>query len=449
MAIDQSIIDRTLSSPQGEQGYKVCETLLDAGHEAWWVGGCVRDMLLEEIPEAIDIATNAKPDEIEALFTKIDNSSAELGSMLVSLEGNVFEVTTFREDDSGSDGRHPESVTFGDKEHDAHRRDFTVNAIYWNPISSEIFDPYEGENDLNERLIRFIGEAEVRIEHDVLRMLRAVRFRALLNGQYHPDTFRALHKNAEKITSLSGTRVFQELEKMLLGPHPGRAFEDLWETDIIEYLLPELHACKGVAQNSPPHTEGDVWDHTMKAISAFTEDHSADTRWATLLHDVGKPETFSIEEDRIHFNEHASVGAKITTKLLERLQCTKKRAEKISWIVEHHMMMGTFEKLTDERKSHWYYHPWFIELLQVFYLDIKGTGREGYDLYDSIIADYNSFLDSHPRPPKPLLSGNEVMEILGIQPGEKVGQILAQLYDAQIQKKITTKAEAQDFLNQL
>lgn len=409
----------------------------------------MRDMMMGEVPEDIDIATEATPEKICEIFKKTDDASAQFGSILVSLKGNIFEVTTFREDDSASDGRHPESVKFGKREEDAERRDFTVNCMYFHPISSEIFDPFDGEIDLNERLIRFIGNAEERIEHDALRLLRAIRFRALIDGQYHPDTFKALHGKAKKITVLSGTRRFRELEKMLLGPHPSIAFEDLWETDVIEHLIPELHACKGVAQPAELHEEGDVWTHTMNAIDSFTEDHEKDVRWAALLHDIGKPKTFSIEADRIHFNEHAQVGGDMSKIVLDRLQCTAKRRDKIAWLIGHHMMMATFSKIDDKRKAHWYFHPWFIELLQVFWLDAAGTTPQGFDMYEGIIQDYNKFLDSHPRPPRDLLSGDEIMEILGIEPGEKVGEYLEELHKAQIGGEITMKREAIAFLNDL
>lgn len=448
MPLAQDIIDRTLRTHHGEQAYRICEILLDASFEAWWVGGCVRDMWLDHIPDDIDICTNAAPAEVAKLFPKSDESAANLGSVLVSKEGSVFEVTTFREDHELSNGRHPENVTFTTRENDAKRRDITINALYWNPISGELWDPFAGERDLNEKLIRFIGEPGERLEHDALRLLRVIRFRALINGQYHPTTFKALHSKAALIKVLSGSRRFAELEKMLLGPHPQLAFEDLWETDVIQYLLPELHACKGVAQPKDLHPEGDVWNHTLQVISSFTEDHQADVRWAGLLHDVGKPATFSIEDDRIHFNEHASVGADIAKDLLDRLQCPGKRRDKICWLVDHHMMMGTFFKIDDSRKAHWYYHPWFTELLQLFWLDCAGTSNPDFSFYERIIADYNQFLDSNPRPKKPLLNGDDVMEVLGLPPGERVGEILKALTDAQNSKEVTTKQEAVDFLKQ-
>ncbi len=449
MALSQEIIDRTLGSSQGAQGYRVCEILLDAGFEANWVGGCVRDMARGIIPEDIDIATDAKPKDIVDLFDKFDDTAAALGAVVVSLEGHTFEVTTYRKDHELSDGRFPESVEFTDQTSDASRRDITINALYWNPISSKLIDPYDGEKDLNEKLIRFIGDPEQRIVHDALRLLRVIRFRALISGQYHPETFKALHNKAQLVSILSGTRRYAELEKMLLGPHPEIAFEDLWETDVIETLLPELHACKGVAQPSISHKEGDVWTHILQVVASFTEDHGPDVRWAALLHDIGKPVTFSIDKERIKFNEHATEGGKLAKVVLDRLQFPSARRDKICWIIKHHMMMSTFAGIDDTRKHHWYYHPWFIELLQVFWLDIAGTTPSNFDLYESIIKDYNAFLDANPRPQKLLLSGDEVMQILGIEQGEKVGSSLRALFEEQNKKTVTTKKEALEFIKNL
>ena len=445
--LTMEIINRTLRSACGTQAYHIVEKLMDAGYDAWWVGGCVRDMLLDEIPADIDIATSAPPRKVCRTFAKTDESNARYGAVLVSEHGHVFEVTTFRKDHSAGDGRHPESVKFTlDKAEDAQRRDFTVNALYWNPITREFYDPHGGERDLREHLIRFIGDPVERIRQDALRMLRAVRFRALIGGQYHPDTFDALHTCARQIMILSGMRRFTELTKMLMGPNPDRAFEDLWETDIIEDLMPELHACKGVAQPKAPHKEGDVWDHTMQALRSFTTDHGADARWAALLHDIGKPETFAIDDDRIRFNEHASVGGSLAQKALNRLQCPARQRDKIVWLVKHHMMMGTFRELDDERKGNWYYHPWFIELLQIFWLDIAATTPSDFSFYEEIIADYNRYLDAHPLPPRQLLDGNDVMELLGLPPGEKVGKILHSLYAAQLRGEVSTKEEARAFI---
>lgn len=445
MSLTKSTIDSTLSSPHGEAAYAIVEKLIDAGFDAWWVGGCVRDMLMDQVPHEIDIATSALPGQSMKLFERHDDDGAQFGSIIVDMKKQKIEVTTFREDDEASDGRHPESVIFGSRDKDAARRDLSINAMYFSPISRELFDPFKGADDVKERLIRFIGEPGIRIKHDALRMLRAVRFRATLDGQYHPETYRALQENAQLIDILSGSRQLEELEKMLLCPHPDRALEDLWELGILSHFLPELHACKGIPQPKEYHKEGDVWEHTLQCARAFTAEQGIDVRIAALFHDCGKAETFSLN-DRIRFDHHATVSAELTEKAVSRLHMSKKRIEKISWLIKHHMMMGAFADMTDERKAHWYFHPWFAELLQLFWLDIAGTEPSDYSLYHSIMNDYHHFLNAQPRPPKALLSGAEVMEILGIQPGGKVGEILKQLHDAQVRKEVTNKKEARGFV---
>ncbi|MBI2635847.1 CCA tRNA nucleotidyltransferase [Candidatus Peregrinibacteria bacterium] len=444
MPPSKDIIARTLASSHGERAYKIVEKLTEAGFDTWWVGGCVRDMLQERVPMDIDIATEALPEQVGRLFRRSKEEGGRFGGVRVLLGDDVFEITTFREDDEASDGRHPEAVAFGTRRQDAGRRDFTVNAMYFHPISLEFFDPCGGEADLKERLIRLIGDPAVRIKHDALRILRAVRFRARLSGQYHPETYSALREQADMISVLSGSRLLEETEKMLSGPNSDRAFEDLWELGVLNRYLPELHECKGVPQPADYHKEGDVWDHTMQVLRSFREDDTADTRIAALFHDCGKVRTFSLKE-RIRFDHHATISADLASKALQRLQCPRRRIEKIDWLVRHHMSM-TFLEMPGERKSHWYFHPWFSELLQLFWLDIAGTTPANFDLYDGIIRDYHAFLDAHPRPKKPLISGSEVMEILGIGPGEKVGEILKQLHEAQINGAVTTKKEAKDFL---
>lgn len=448
MLSSKDIINVTLSSLQGERAYQVVEKLEGAGFDTWWVGGCVRDMLLGKTPTDIDIATGALPGDIAANFAKCEDAGALFGSTFVNLGPYTFHVTTFREDDEASDGRHPESVVFGTRAQDAKRRDFTINAMYWHPISLKFDDPFGGEADLKERLVRFIGDPAVRIKHDALRLLRAVRLRATLDGQYHPETYLALKEQASMVEVLSGSRQFEELQKMLMGGNPDRALQDLWELGLLERFLPELYACKGIAQPADYHHEGDVWDHTLKITRSFTAEHGVDVRLAALFHDCGKVKTFSLKK-RIRFDHHASVSADLVGEILNRFQCEAKRRGKICWLIRHHMMMGTFRDMNDERKSHWYFHPWFAELLQLFWLDIAGTEPTDYSLYKKIVQYYQTFLDRHPRPPKALLTGEEVMEILGIQPGEEVGKVLKLLHDKQVKGEITQKVEARGFLQRM
>src|SRR3989338_10291970 len=217
---------------------------------------------------------------------------------------------------------------------------------------------------------------------------------------------------------------------MLAGAHPDRALEDLWELDILPYFLPELHACKGIPQPADYHHEGDVWEHMLRCVRSYREEDGVDLRIAALFHDCGKAKTFSLKE-RIRFDHHASVSAELAEEALRRLQMPKKRIDKIVWLIKHHMMMGSFvptrsgsTPMSHDRKAHWYFHPWFQELLALFWLDIAGTDPQDFGLYNKIVQDYHLFLDKNPRPPVQLLSGDEVMEILRLVPGEKVGETL-------------------------
>lgn len=447
MPLSRDIIDKTLATPRGKRAYTVVERLADAGHEAWWVGGCVREMLQGCVPVDIDITTSAKPEQVRALFKRSTGEGSAFGGARVLQGDDTFEVTTFRLDDEASDGRHPESIVFGTREQDALRRDFTVNAIYWQPVTQQLFDPTHGEDDLRERLVRFIGEPAIRLKHDALRLLRAVRLRAAIDGQYHPDTYAALREHAHLVEILSGARQGGELEKLLKAPRPQRAMEDLWELGILARFLPELHECKGIPQPADYHREGDVWDHTLRCLSAIRPEDTQDVRLAILFHDSGKVKTFSLKE-RIRFDHHATVSAEIAERALERLQISGDRRRKICWLISHHMSMA-FTDLSDERKAHWYFHPWFAELLQVFRLDIDGTDPPEYGLYNAIVADHQHFLDAHPRPHKPLLSGDDVMAILGVSPGEQVGRILHDLHSRQHNGSITTKKEARAYLENL
>lgn len=448
MGLTSSIIDQTLAQPYGEAAYKIVEKLTDAGFDTWWVGGCVRDMLGGSMPKDIDIATAATPNEVLALFSKGREVPRPLGSVRVRTGIFVFEITTYRKESAASDGRIPESVEFSDKEADAERRDFTINALYFNPISRELYDPFSGEADLKERLIRFVGSPEERIKHDALRIMRAVRFRARIGGQYHPDTYKALREHAKLVGNLSGIRKLEELEKLLLTPNADRGLEDMWELNILPYVAPALHACKGIPQPADYHREGDVWEHILRCVRSFKDDQFVDVRLAALFHDAGKAETFSLKE-RIRFDEHAGTSARIAEETLGSLGISNKRKEKISWLISHHMMMGSFAQMSDERKAHWYFHQWFPELLQLFWLDIAGTDPSDFSLYDSIIKDREAFLDAHPQPIKPLLDGKQIMELTGLKPGSRIGELLDELHDAQVRGDVDSKKEAIDFVRKI
>lgn len=441
-------IDEILKTPLGEAAHSICEQLQQHGFNAYWVGGVVRDLLLELPVQDIDIATSATPSEVATLFTVNKDSNTALGTSIVTKNQHTFEITTFRTESGTTAGRTPTAVEFSNQTEDAARRDFTINAIYLDPVTQCITDEYMGINDAHEKLVRFIGNPAERIIHDPLRSLRAIRLRNGISGQYHPATYQAIRKNANVCAQLSGLRLQQELEKMLLGPNPAQCLEDLWETGILTYILPELDNCRGVAQPHQYHNEGDVWQHLLQTIQASRPDDEIDVRLAALLHDIGKVDTFSIEADRIHFNDHASASAETATVILQRLHYSNKRIKKITWLIAHHMMIGQLLDINEERKHHWYFHEYFTELLRVFWLDIAGTTPSNFTLYEQVVADYNQFLDAHPAPTKPLLTGEEIMQYAQLEAGPAIGKLAATLAEQQKAGAIQYKQEAIDFIKQ-
>ncbi len=292
------------------------KTLHKAGFQAYFAGGCVRDMLMGNAPKDIDIVTDALPDELEELFEHTIPIGKQFGVIIVVQNGHHFEIATFRSDSGYSDGRRPDAVTFTTAENDAKRRDFTINGMFYDPIAEKYLDYINGLKDLKAKLIRFIGNADERIQEDHLRLLRAIRFRNQFDFQYEPDTYEAVKKYAPLILEkVSKERIRDELNKMIMDKTlPSMAFEDMSHLGILELIIPELEKLRGCAQPMKFHKEGDVWTHTMAALDSLPPDASLLARWATLLHDIGKPDTFELKE-RIRFNSHASMGAKIAGKI--------------------------------------------------------------------------------------------------------------------------------------
>lgn len=240
---------------------EIVTTLQKAGHKAYFAGGCVRDMILKVEPKDYDIATSARPEEIEALFEKTIPVGKSFGVIFTHLNGHNFEIATFRSDSGYSDGRRPDAVIFTHAEEDAKRRDFTINGLFYDPIADEIHDFVGGRNDIENKLIRFIGTPHERILEDHLRIIRAIRFKNTLGFGYHPDTYHAIKKHAQLADKVSWERVRDELNKIISCGQAAVAFEDFQDTGVLPYILPELEECKGVAQPAEYHHEGDVLTH--------------------------------------------------------------------------------------------------------------------------------------------------------------------------------------------
>ena len=438
---------------------EIIEILRKAGHEAYMAGGCVRDMLLGTEPKDIDIVTSAKPDEIEDLLEHTIPIGKEFGVILALKNGHKFEVATFRSDAGYSDGRRPDAIEFTNAKEDAFRRDFTINALFYDPIEEKILDFVEGEKDLHERLIRFIGVPEDRIKEDHLRMLRAVRFKNNFGFQYHPDTYNAIKKHAGLIARISKERIRDELNKMLMGANAEQGFEELFELGLLDHIAPEMVRMKGVGQPSIYHHEGDVWDHSKLSLKNLTSEEadpdplpeviSLNLRWATILHDIGKPDTFKYENERIRFDGHAERGAEIAQSLLKKLKFPKKDIERIAWLIEHHMMVVPLMEMPEKRQRHWFLLEGFPELLELYRADALGIDPPDLSAYETIKKLYRHEIAELKLMPKFLLTGDEVMEILNLPPSEKIGEILADLREKQLEGTLKTSAEAKEYLEKI
>lgn len=436
---------------------QIIEILKKAGHEAYWAGGCVRDMLLGIQPKDFDIVTSAKPDEIEQILEHTIPIGKKFGVILAIKNGHNFEIATFRSDAGYSDGRRPDAVQFTNAKEDALRRDFTINGMFFDPTTDAIMDYVGGQIDMRDKLIRFIGDPETRIKEDHLRILRAVRFKNAFGFQYHPETYQAIKKHVKLIKNISRERIADELNKMIMSNKPGQAFEDLFEIGALEILIPELCKLKGLAQPLIYHQEGDVWDHSLRALGSLTDEDadpnplpaeppSLALKWATLLHDIGKYETFAQDQERIRYDHHAEVGSETAKKILTQLKFPKKTIDRVYWLIRHHMMIVPLVEMPDGRRRHWFLQPGFEELLELTRADSVGTTPLDLGLYEKLKKLHRHEIAKLKLMPKQLLSGEEIMKILGIEEGEKIGKIIKDLREKQLDGKLKTKKEAKKYI---
>jgi poly(A) polymerase len=437
---------------------EIIEILKKAGHKAYWAGGCVRDMLLGIEPKDFDIVTSAKPDEIENLLEHTIPIGKKFGVILAIKNGHNFEIATFRSDSGYSDGRRPDAVTFTNAEEDAKRRDFTINAMFYDPTDDKVLDFVGGQKDLKDGLIRFIGNPEERIKEDHLRILRAIRFKNAYDFQYHPETYQAIKKFVHLIEDISKERIADELNKMILDKtKPSQAFEEMFEIGALEILIPELCKLKGLAQPKKYHNEGDVWDHSKMSLDALTDETldgnplpeeplSLALKWATFMHDIGKYDTFSVDNERIRYDGHAEKGAEIAKKILTRFKFPNKMIDRAMWLIGHHMMVVPLFEMDEKRRRHWFLEPGFEELLEVYRADALGIVPKDLTAYVELKRLYKHQIAELKLMPKTLLTGNEVMKLLKLAPSKMVGEILEKVRHKQIEGEIRTKKEAKEFV---
>ena len=444
---------------------QIVKKLQDAGYEAYFAGGSVRDLLMEQEPVDYDIATSAKPDEIEDILgkdeihitdeerhlCKIIPVGRQFGVIMAVVNKHQFEVATFRSDSSYSDGRRPDAVLFTSAKEDVLRRDFTINGLLYDPIKKKVLDFVGGQKDIKSKKVRFIGEAHERIKDDHLRLLRGVRFKNNLGFTYERVTKKAIKELAHLVDDISKERISEELNKMLLHSRRSHSMKELDQFEILERILPELTACKGVKQPYQYHQEGDVFIHVLKSLHDMPEEFaSKELVWAILLHDIGKPATYKKKPDRIHFDGHAQLSAKMARDILRRLKFSRAEIAKITWLIDQHMSVGFIPEMRRAHQVSLFWHPWFEDLMRIHYCDEHGSHPIDLSLYEKIMKLYEEFkgeklLEDHF---KPILTGDDLQKEFKIKPGPKIKEILEELRYAQIEGVVKNKKDARKFVEE-
>jgi poly(A) polymerase len=430
-----------------ELANSICEMLQRNKYQALLVGGCVRDLLLGREPTDYDVATDATPVEVAGLFPESVAVGAQFGVILIPKNGLKVEVATFRSDMGYSDGRHPDRVVYSKTpQEDVQRRDFTINGLLMRHDNGDVLDFVGGQKDLSAGIVRAIGDPERRFAEDKLRMMRAVRFAARFGFEIEATTFRAIQRHVKEIQQVSLERLREELTKMLTEGAARRAFELLDETGLLEQVLPEIAAMKGVQQPSEFHPEGDVWIHTRLMLEQLAKGASATLAWGVLLHDVGKPATFqSAEEtgDRIRFNHHVDVGVKMAEDFCRKLRFSNEDTEQIAALVGNHMRFGAVEAMKKSTLKRFVRLPRFDEHLELHRLDCLSSHRH-LDSYEFV----QHFLDETPPEqvrPERLLTGDDLLA-MGFQPGPEFARILKGVEDAQLEGQLKTKEDAKEYV---
>ena len=416
-----------------------------AGFSAFWVGGCVRDFLLGREPGDYDIATDAKPEDIEKVFKRTIAVGRKFGVMLVVEAGHQFQVATFRAEADYRDGRRPEKISFADAQADASRRDFTVNGLFFDPDAEKLHDWVGGAADLRAKVIRTIGAPEERFAEDHLRLLRAVRLAVQLGFEIEPKTFAAIRFLTPKIKVISAERIRDELIKLFSPPNAGRGLQLLRESGLLEHVLPEIAATIGCEQTPTHHPEGDVFAHLCLMLSHLPVDAHPSLPWAVLMHDVAKPLTTSRDPKTgvIHFYEHEKIGEEMAEKILERLRFPRKQIDEVAFTVRHHMQFKDAPKMRKATLRRMLLRPTFPLELALHRLDCLGSHRR-LDVYDFLVQQSAEIL-KQPEIRPPLLTGADLMK-LGIKPGPTMGKLLAEIREKQLADELTTPKAASEWV---
>jgi poly(A) polymerase len=436
----------------------IVETLRQQGFQAYLVGGCVRDLLLQREPKDYDVATNATPQQVMSIFPETYAVGAQFGVVLVpapesgvvamgaevASKSHAVEVATFRSDIGYSDGRHPDEVRFSrDPQEDVARRDFTINGMLLDPVSGAVLDYVGGREDLQAGIIRTIGDPEHRFSEDKLRMLRAVRFAARFEYTIEPATFAAMQKLAAQIEVVSRERIRDELTRMLTEGHARRAFLLLDASGLLEHVLPDISAMKGVQQPQEFHPEGDVFVHTLLLLDNLPNPCALTLAWGALLHDVGKPATFRVAPDRIRFDGHVEVGVKMAEKICAELRFSNDETEQILALVDNHMRFGHATRMKESTLKRFLRMPSFDQHLALHRADCLASHRN-LGTYE-FIQQKRAEIPAEKMRPVPLVTGDDLIAA-GHLPGPRFREILTAVEDAQLEGRLPSRDAALEFV---
>jgi poly(A) polymerase len=475
---------------------EIVRELRARGHQAYFAGGCVRDLLLGREPADYDVATDATPQQVMQVFPQTFAVGAQFGVVLVPVEAEAeqttqpaskeakehaggvpaqeepfperdvpgtmdgsgtqrylflppslrksVEVATFRSDMSYSDGRHPDEVRFSKSpREDVERRDFTINGMMLDPATNEVLDFVGGRADLAAGIVRAIGDPERRFSEDKLRMLRAVRFAARFGYRIDTATFSAIQRLAPQIHQVSQERARDELTKMLTEGRAQQAFQLLDETGLLGQVLPEISAMKGVEQPPQYHPEGDVFVHTLLLLEKLPAGCSKTLAWGALLHDVGKPPTFRVAPDRIRFDGHVEIGVKMAAEICRRLRFSNDETDQILALVDNHMRFGDVLRMNESTLKKFLRLPEFDEHLELHRIDCLSS-HGLLDTYDYAREKLHSLPPEAIRP-TPLVTGRDLIEA-GYEPSPRFKEILSAVEDAQLEGRLASRDAAMEFV---
>lgn len=410
------------------------------GHAAYFAGGCVRDLLLGRSPKDFDIATDARPEEVQKIFARTYAVGAHFGVIVVVEDGFQIEVATFRSDGAYLDGRRPTEVHFSSPEEDARRRDFTVNGMFYDPPNDSVIDFVGGRADLNAKMIRAIGEPAERFAEDRLRLLRAVRFATVLQFEIEPATWEAMAAAAPSIGEISAERIREEIVRIFLSRQRVRGWDLLDRSGLLAQVLPELARMKGCEQPPQFHPEGDVFQHTRIMLELLPDEVSLPLVFSVLFHDIGKPPTATVDETgRIRFNGHDKLGAEMTEEIMQRLRFSRAEIDDTVEAVRQHMVFKDVPNMRVAKLKRFMARPTFPDELELHRIDCASS-HGMLDNYEFLKARAAEFADE-PIIPPPLVRGNDLIAF-GLRPGPRFGEILEAVETRQLEGALRDREEA-------